>query len=219
MHNSSALEKKELEQAFAEDFSSPIFPILGELYLKNKDLNRAKKVCQVGLKHDPENINGYYILAKVYLYDNQLNKAEEMLITLIDKKPLHINALKLIVKLHEELTVTKKNKIKYLKILLDIFPTNKLIEEKITKIDNDYLKKNKPSIKKVIPQIDNIIQKNINFNIQPNMATLTFVEILKEQKHYHEALQVLSIVESKSTENKKTKSLKNELQKLLTELQ
>ena len=30
------------------------------------------------------------------------------------------------------------------------------------------------------------------------MATLTFVEILKEQKHYHEALHVFSMVDSKS---------------------
>ena len=87
--------KKDLEQVFAEDFSSPIFPILGELYLKNKDFHRAEKVCLVGLKHDPANINGYYILAKVYLCNNQLTKAEKILIKLLDKKPLHINALKL----------------------------------------------------------------------------------------------------------------------------
>ena len=51
------------------------------------------------------------------------------------------------------------------------------------------------------------------------MATLTFVEILKEQKHYHEALHVLSLLESKSEKKSKTEKLKNELKKLLAELQ
>ena len=41
--------KLDLERAFADDFSSPIFPILGELYLKNKDFQRAEKVCRIGL--------------------------------------------------------------------------------------------------------------------------------------------------------------------------
>ena len=40
--------KLDLERAFADDFSSPIFPILGELYLKNKDFQRAEKVCRIG---------------------------------------------------------------------------------------------------------------------------------------------------------------------------
>ena len=37
MDDFNTLNKKELEKKFAEDFSSPIFPILGELYLKNKE--------------------------------------------------------------------------------------------------------------------------------------------------------------------------------------
>ena len=102
-------KQKELEKAFADDFSSPIFPILGELYLNKKDFIRAKKVCEIGLEHDPENINGYYILAKIHLYNNELHKAQEYLEIIIRKKPLHIKALKLIVKLNEELNVSKKN--------------------------------------------------------------------------------------------------------------
>ena len=215
--DTNTFDKKDLEREFAEDFSSPIFPILGELYLKNKDLDRAEKVCKIGLKHDPENINGYYILAKVYLYNNQLNDAEKLLITTIKKNPLHINALRLIIELHEQLKASKKNKLKYLKKLFEIFPNDKRLEKKIINIDNTY-RANKIHNKENHQIDSNIIQKKIDFNIQPNMATLTFVEILKNQKHYHEALHVLSIVEFKSKESKKTKKLKDELQKLLSEL-
>ena len=48
--------QQSLEKEFANDFASPVFPILGELYLNNKDFVRAEKVCEIGLKHDPENI-------------------------------------------------------------------------------------------------------------------------------------------------------------------
>ena len=50
------------------------------------------------------------------------------------------------------------------------------------------------------------------------MATLTFVEILKQQTHYHEALYVLSMIESKSNQSKKTDKIKLEITKLLTAL-
>ena len=210
--------KLDLERAFAEDFSSPIFPILGELYLKNKDFQRAEKVCRIGLKHDPNNINGYYILAKVYLYNNSLNKAEKQLIELLNKKPLHINALKLIVKVQEELGASNKNKLKYLKKLFNIFPDDKNIESKIAKIDTEPINQKQSLIdsKQVNIEASSILTNK--FNIQPSMATLTFVEILKEQKHYEEALHVLSLLESKSKTNTKIKKIKNELKQLLAEL-
>ena len=214
--NTDTFDKKDLEKEFAKDFSSPVFPILGELYLQNKDLDRAKKVCKIGLKHDPENINGYYILAKVYLYNNQLHDAEKLLVTTIKKNPLHINALRLIIELHEQLEVSKKTKLIYLKKLLSIFPNEKNLEDKIINLDNTYQKNQ--IIHEEKHEVNTIMQKKIDFNIQPNMATLTFVEILKTQKHYHEALHVLSIVESKSKESKNTKKIKQELKKLLAAL-
>ena len=222
MNNNNIADRKTLEREFAEDFSSPIFPILGEIYLQNKELSRAEKVCKIGLKHDPDNINGYYILAKVYLCNNELNDAEKILKILINKNPLHINALKLIVKLHDEINTSKTNQLKYLKQLFSIFPNNKDLESKICTIEEKPPSTNKSITSKpkepVFPsKINNIIPPNINFNIQPNMATLTFVKILKEQKHYAEALQVLSVVEGKLGSNKNTKSLKKDLQKLLSE--
>ena len=216
MNNIDISDVKALEKEFANDFSSPVFPVLGEIYLKNKDLDRAKKVCEVGLKYDPENINGYYILAKVYLYNNDLKKTEEILINIINKMPLHINALKLLIKVHEELKISNKKKIKYLKKLLDIFPDDQSLAKKIIDLDGDTIIKNKPKIINDSVEKD-ILQNKINFKIQPNMATLTFVNILREQRHYSEALHVLSLVESKLGLTKEIKKNKIQLQNLLSE--
>ena len=41
----------ELEIYFADHFDTILFPVLADLYLKNNELNRARKVCEIGLKH------------------------------------------------------------------------------------------------------------------------------------------------------------------------
>ena len=51
-------DKTALEEVFAEDFGSPYYPILANLYLQEGDLRRANKVCEVGLKHDSSNVDG-----------------------------------------------------------------------------------------------------------------------------------------------------------------
>ena len=53
-----------LEHAFANDFKSPLFPVLANLYYENQELQRALKVCKIGLKNDPNNYIGQYILSK-----------------------------------------------------------------------------------------------------------------------------------------------------------
>ena len=59
--------KQELEQIFANNLTSPVFPILAEVYLKNKEYDRALKVCEIGLSSDVNNEIGKYILSKIYL--------------------------------------------------------------------------------------------------------------------------------------------------------
>ena len=74
MNDLKTLDQKELEREFANDFGSPYFPILSEIYLRDKDYVRAEKVCKIGLKYDPDNLNGYYILSKIYLYNCEQKK-------------------------------------------------------------------------------------------------------------------------------------------------
>ena len=57
--------KKELELVFSQDFGSPYFPILADIYMQEGDLARARIVCETGLKHCPENNCGKLILSKI----------------------------------------------------------------------------------------------------------------------------------------------------------
>ena len=75
----------------------------------------------------------------------------------------------------------------------------------------DKTQKKKHSVNKINKPLD------VDFNINHNMATLTFVEILKQQKHYLEALHVLTLIEEKSSDTKQTQKLKTELNTLISE--
>ena len=71
--------RRELEHLFAQNFGSPIFPILADVYFKNKEYVRAKKVCLLGLENDSENLHGKFILAKIYIIKNQLKNEKKFL--------------------------------------------------------------------------------------------------------------------------------------------
>ena len=88
------LNKQELESMFSEDFNSPIFPYLADMYFLEGDIRRARLVCEVGLKNNVANTDGRYILAKVELHDKKLLLAEKLLKQVVFENPVHINALR-----------------------------------------------------------------------------------------------------------------------------
>ena len=87
----------ELEHAFAEDFGTPLFPILANHYLKNKEMKRSRKVCELGLKNSPYSSDGKFILAKINLYENKLMNGEQLLKQVVNENPVHINGLRILI--------------------------------------------------------------------------------------------------------------------------
>ena len=52
---------KKIEAAFSENFSSGLYSILANMYLKNQDIERSYTVCKIGLEHHPDDIAGQFI--------------------------------------------------------------------------------------------------------------------------------------------------------------
>ena len=50
----------ELELYFSDHFDTILFPVLADIYLKNKDFKRARKVCDIGLKHHQNDSAGLF---------------------------------------------------------------------------------------------------------------------------------------------------------------
>ena len=69
----------ELEIYFADHFDTILFPVLADLYLKNNELNRARKVCEIGLKNHKNDPAGLFVLANIEKIEGNLKEAEKIL--------------------------------------------------------------------------------------------------------------------------------------------
>ena len=127
MNELKSLYKKELEKEFANNFASPVFPILSELYLQDKDYSRAEKVCKIGLENDSNNLIGKYILSKIYLINNDVLKAEKLLKEVVNLDQNNINALLTLIEVQKKLKRSSNSIKKLINKAYCILPNNKEI--------------------------------------------------------------------------------------------
>tara|TARA_Y100000590_G_C15701543_1_gene1006987 strand:+ start:1573 stop:2202 length:630 start_codon:yes stop_codon:yes gene_type:complete len=187
--NNNEYSLKDLEQSFAQDFSSPVFPILAEFYFKLSKYEKAKKVCEIGLSYDFDNSLAKYILAKVYLVNNEYIKAEKLLRQVIVNDHTNIKALELYIDikclLKKNITTFKNQIQKAYLINSQNLKIKKLYDQ--LNIKQTKIKKSKKttSLKKTKPFIN---QK---------LATKTMYNVLIKQKKYEEALKLLNMMKKK----------------------
>ena len=198
-------DKQGLENLFADNFSSPYFPVLADLYLQEGDFRRAKLVCEVGLEHDASNDCGKFILAKVAMAENKLTIAEKWLKQTVEDNPVNFCALRMLIRVEFALNRSHKTIQKYIQRILFFIPNDedclvwlenmngaatKVVgsegsEKNDVKIDND------AKIRRAKASEDS------KYNLEESMITFTMVQVLKSQKHYEQALAVLKMLESK----------------------
>jgi len=223
----------ELEHAFAEDFGMPLFPVLANHYLKNKEMKRARKVCELGLKHSPYNSDGKFILAKLNLYENKLMNGEQLLKQVVNENPVHINGLRILIEVMRSLNRSPNSIKKYILKVLHILPddedsltllnaldvsTQMHPKKEVHVVSKTRLEKGKeadpPKVKKqaklVVTPSETLI-----FDVGVSMATFTMVGVLKSQKNYHQALAVLGRLEEKNADPKRIAKERDILEKLL----
>lgn len=71
--------KADMEQYFAEHFDTSLFPVLADIYYHDDDINRARKVCEIGLQYHPQQTDGLLVLARIAREDGNLKEAESCL--------------------------------------------------------------------------------------------------------------------------------------------
>ncbi|MBC8256431.1 MAG: hypothetical protein H8E85_03900 [Candidatus Marinimicrobia bacterium] len=220
-------DKTALEAIFAENFDSPFYPILANLYLQEGDFRRAKTVCEVGLKHDSSNVDGKFILAKVALAENKLSVAEKWLKQAVDENTANFNALRLLIGLEIQLARSPKTIETYIRRLLQFLPyDNECIQwlkeinslesagsTAITNPDTESPPKNNSPKPAPVKTPELVTEKQ--YDIVESMATFTMVQVLKSQKHYHQALAVLDVLKSKGRDSDRIAKEKNDIQQLL----
>mgnify|MGYP001372692548 CR=1 FL=1 len=200
MHLASKYTKQELENKFASDFSNLTFPLLAEIYFLENDFNRARKVCEIGLQTNSDNLDAQYILAKIELLEDNTIKAERILKNIYQLNPHSIKSIKLLIEVRDFLHRSKNETKKLVDFLLLNVPDDIFANQWLTNNKNKFHNYNAEITKAPI------------FKINSNINSITFYQVLKKQRYYQQAENVLN--DLKVTKKIKKDFYKKESQKL-----
>lgn len=200
----------ELELYFANHFDTVLFPVLAEIYQSKGEYNRAKRVCEIGLEHHPESIEGYYILSQAEMGLGNLPLAEKWMKKVLHQYPDHKSAATGLPMVQEQLNRSSVTLNASWKRAQSVDPTNQFAKDFLSVKKQ---KKKKPSLKKEKSSKklkEDIILEDIS--ISPRLATFTLVNVLKSQGLYYQALDVLDILAQKSENKKRIAKLRKSIQ-------
>lgn len=219
----------ELELYFADHFDTVLFPVLAEIYQDKAEYDRAKRVCEIGLEHHPNSIDGQFILSQAELGLGNLSAAEKWMKKVLTQIPDHRNAATSLPMVQEQLDRSPTTLKTSWKRAQEVDPGNQFAKDFLsdkktkTKPKPKKKKEKKPSVSTIphIPEKDKSkkpLPKDLSVEgvaISPRLATMTLVNVLKGQGLYHQALEVLDILEEKGEDKKRIdgerKAIKAEL--------
>lgn len=210
-----------LELYFADHFDTVLFPVLADSYLEGGDLVRARKVCEIGLGHHPEQADGLFIMAEVCRAEGDLMKAEKTYKELLKLQPDHLSSAVALAELQAELERAQATITRSWKHVLKLDRQNEQALE--------YFKEKEPQALPPPPKLPE--RKPIEeeqalpppptpaaepFSISPRLATFTMVAVLRNQGLHQQALQVLDMLEEKSEDQAR---IDEERKTILTEIE
>ena len=219
----------ELELYFADHFDTVLFPVLAEIYQDKAEYDRAKRVCEIGLEHHPNSIDGQFIISQAELGLGDLSAAEKWMKKVLTQIPDHKNAATSLPMVQEQLNRSPTTLKTSWKRAQKVDPGNQFAKDFLsdkktkTKPKPKKKKEKKPSVSTIphIPKKDKSkkpLPKDLSVEgvaISPRLATMTLVNVLKGQGLYHQALEVLDILEEKGDDKKRIdgerKAIKAEL--------
>ncbi|MBI44848.1 MAG: hypothetical protein CMG66_01635 [Candidatus Marinimicrobia bacterium] len=212
----------DLEKIFSQNAGSPVFIVLAHLYYNKRLYRNAAQVCEIGLKHDPDNSDGQYMLAKLLLVKGDIVYAEKILKTLIVKESQNLNVLLLLLAVMEKLNRNFNSMLSYIKKAMLLYPENRLLELYYNKycVNSTAPSKYKKNHRKGVKQNNflNSLQINNPFVLNPKLATKTLYQLFYSQHKYSDAYHVLLVMQkNKQNKNFVIKELKKIQIKLLKE--
>ncbi len=196
--------KAELELYFANHLDTILFPVLADIYFTEEDHSRARKVCEIGLKHHPNQVDGLFVFANVSLAEGQITEAERSLKKIQKSGVIHLQGAVLLTQVQEALGRAKNTIRKSWEAVLKIDANHRQAKKTLeTLIGQNEVKVKTGSPeerarakekKSETPPIDEHLEP---MSISPKLATFTLVSVLKNQGLFHQALEVLSVLEEK----------------------
>ena len=214
----SSEQVEKLESLFANDFSSPIFPLLAEHYYNTNDYYRAKKVCEIGLSNNASNVQGMFVLAKIFYKSDELFKGERLIQRLLRADPINLKSLLVLFEIQKKLQRSSRTLLKTITLILKICPNHliatKWMEDNIGKeLSPAQKRKNKPP-KKVQVSKSTYLDKN-QLTIRSSFHTFSMIDILIKQRHYQDAMNGLKVLVKDEEKKQKAEKYINKIIKII----
>ena len=206
----------ELELYFADHFDTILFPVLADMYLEQDDLKRARKVCDIGLKHHKNNSAGLFILAQVEKAEGNYKETEKSLERILLYTHDHLAAAEMLCEIQTVLGRASNRLLKSWKHVLSLNPDHKTAQNFISKVEgSDITPKSKtsrkpqrtaavtPIQKEKTPVIKSPVISSVSIEpkeplkVSSRLATFTLVAVLKNQGLFEQALEVLDALKEK----------------------
>ena len=124
----------ELELYFADHFDTILFPVLADLYFRQDDLRRARKVCEIGLKHHENDSAGLFLLAQIEKQEGNLKEAEKLLERVLLVTRDHLSAAEALCEIQTVLGRATNRLLKSWKRVLDLNPKHETAQSFIKKL-------------------------------------------------------------------------------------
>ena len=228
----------QLELYFADHFDTVLYSVLADIYYNQDDLKRARRVCEIGLRHHKNDVSGMFVLAQVEKAEGNLKETEKILEKIIIYCDDHLAATEMLCEIYTVLGRAQTKLLKSWKRLLKLDPMNHTAIEFIKKVEGqniksglsqkdsniktkNTIKEKKRSIKKKPSKKDSLkniqqIDKTINpLNVSVRLATFTLVAVLKNQGLFEQALDVLDVLEEKNEKKEKIEQERKRIKALI----
>ena len=219
----------ELELYFADHFDTILYPVLADLYFQQGDLRRARKVCEIGLKHHENDSIGLYMLAQIDKSEGNLKQAEKNLERVLLYTYEHLAAAEMLCEIQTVIGRAQSKLLRSWQHVSKLDPDNQIAEDFIKKVKGGKLKKSLEPLKTNYDNKSQVSKKNKNktsqktviekstnpLNVSTRLATFTLVAVLKNQGLFVQALDVLEILDQKGDNKKKVQQERRLIQTLI----
>ncbi len=162
-----------MELHFADNFETHLFPVLADHYLKDGDLERARKVCAIGLEYHPKNADGLFILGQANRSDGDLQKAEQSFKSVLTNGTVHLQAATGLAEIQTELQRSEATVMKTWQQVLKWDPSNKTARELVNSFE---MKKPQRKVKKIKRDAPNKGNNSIEINLRLATFTMCFAQ-------------------------------------------
>ena len=213
----------ELELYFADHFNTILFPVLADIYLKQEDYRRARKVSNIGLGYHENDSAGRFVLAKIEKAEGNLKDAEKELKHALKYSPDHIDAAIMSCEIQTVLGRSPSRLLTSWKKVFLLDPSNQTAKDFIEKVESSNKEdiKSKSQLKKKVKIVATSKAKKKakesaeSLNVSVRLATFTLVNVLKNQALFYQALEVLDLLEQKGEDPDMIRLERNSVEALI----